>query len=130
MYFRLLDLPTELIDLIVEHVFIDGCQLIRAVLPLSVTCKSLRTAVKPRLFANLTIESDGHYLSTVHTTHRLHNVKGPSLPHIVPCIMDSVNTLKFISWRRLPNTSYSTDTWKFPEDLNVTWAMPKLQTIM
>lgn len=129
MYFRLLDLPTELIDLIIGHVYIDGGQLMRAILPLSVTCKALRTAVKPRLFANLTIETDGYYLSTKSTFHRLQDVEALSLPDVMPHIMDSVHTLRFISWRRLPQASYKTEIWKFPGDTNMTGTMPRLQTI-
>lgn len=130
MHSQLLDLPTELIDLIIEHVYFDGCQLVRALLPLSVTCKALRAAAKPHLFASLTIESDGYYLNTERTPHRLRDGKALSLPHIIPNILDSVSTLSFVSWHRLLYSHYKTDTWKFPEDMAMIGAMSRLRTIM
>lgn len=130
MYFRLLNLPTELIDLIVEHVYLEGCQLIRAIIPLSLTCKALRAAAKPHLFTTLTIENNGHYLNTERAPRWLHDDKAQSLMNIMPHIIESVSTLKFVSWRRRAHASYNTDTWKFLEDLNMSGAMPRLRTIV
>lgn len=130
MCFRLLDLPTELIDLVVEHVYLEGCGLIRAIIPLSLACKTLRAAAKSHLFATLTIENNGHYLNTERAPRWLHDDKALSLIHIMPHIIQSVGTLRFVSWRRRAHASYNTDTWKFLEDLNMSTAMPRLRTIV
>lgn len=53
----LLELPAELINFIVEIVYIDGCRFARAILPLCSTCKELRRAANPFLFHTLTIET-------------------------------------------------------------------------
>lgn len=130
MHFPLLDLPSELIDLIVEHVYLDACQLKSAILPLSVTCKALRTAVKPHLFATLTIECDGYYLNTERSPRWCCDGRALSLPRVIPGIMGSINTLRFVPWHRMPHGNYNTETWKFPEDMCMDWALSRLRTIM
>lgn len=130
MHFRLLDLPVELIDLIVEHVYLDGGQLIRAINSLSQTCKALRSAAKPLLFASLTIETNTYYLNTDRAPRWLNDGKALSLVHVLPHIRDSIGLLKFESWRRRDHATYVTDAWKFPEDFNMCGTMPRLRTIV
>jgi hypothetical protein len=130
MPFRLSDLPTELIDLIVEYVFFEGCQLVRAIIPLSLTCKILRSAAKPLLFAALTIETNIYYLNTDRAPRWVNDDKAPSLIQVLPHIRDSIDLLKFISWRRRTHAAYVTDAWKFTEDFNLSGIMPRLRTVV
>lgn len=130
MPFRLLDLPTELIDLIVEYVYLDGCRLVRAINALSLTCKALRAAAKPLLFATVTIETNAYYLNTDRAPRWVNDDKAFSLAQVLPYIRDSIGSLKFVSWRRRTHATYVTDSWKFPEDLNMSGTMLRLRTIV
>lgn len=130
MPFRILDLPAELIDLIVEHVYLEGGQLLRAIDSLSQTCKALRSAAKPLLFATLTIETNTYYLNTDRTPRWPNEGKALSLVHVMPHIRDSIGLIKFVSWRGRTDASYVTDTWKFPEDVNMSGSMQRLRTVV
>lgn len=126
MPFQLLDLPSELIDLIVEHVYLSGC---RAIDSISLTCKALRLAAKPFVFAALTVETNTYYLNTDRAPRWQDDGKALSLLHILPHIGDSIGLLKFVSWRRRTHNTYTTNAWKFPEDL-IPDFMPRLRTIV
>lgn len=130
MPFRILDLPTELIDSIVEHIYIDGSELPQAIIPTSLTCKALRRATKPRLFATLTIETQGYYLNNKHTSSGRHHDQSSTLIQVLPSIAAFVTTLRFVSWHRRHDVPHDTKTWKFPENINMLGAMSRLRAIM
>lgn len=58
----LLDLPDELLDLIILHVYADNGSFVRDLLPTSRTCHRLRKATAPILFHSLSIRATRRYV--------------------------------------------------------------------
>lgn len=59
---ELLDLPDELLDLVVQSLYIDGGQFIRDIIPCSLTCRRLRKAAAPILFYTVSIRVTWRYV--------------------------------------------------------------------
>lgn len=128
---HLLELPAEILAHIIETVYRDGCQLARAILPLSLTCKALRHVAEPLLFAKLTIETEGCYGSEAGLPRWLYNGRGGSSPtQLEPNVAKLVTKLDLVCWRRYSHDLYSIRSWAFPEDLLNTFdLMRKLRTV-
>lgn len=58
----LLDLPDELLDLILHHLYSDNGYFIRDVVPSSLTCRRLRKAAAPILFHTISIRVTWRYV--------------------------------------------------------------------
>lgn len=59
---ELLDLPDELLDLVLLQLYTDGGSFIRDVLPSSLTCRRLRKAAAPILFHTLSTRITWRYV--------------------------------------------------------------------
>lgn len=59
---QLLDLPDELLDLVVHRLYTDGGSFIRDIIPCSLACHRLRKAVAPILFHTVSIRVTWRYV--------------------------------------------------------------------
>lgn len=58
----LLDLPDELLDLVVNTVYADSGRFIRELIPVSLTCRRLHKAIAPKLFQTLHVRITNRYV--------------------------------------------------------------------
>lgn len=58
----LLDLPDELLDLIVDAIYADGGRFVRELIPISLTCHRLHRATAPKLFQTLHVRITNRYV--------------------------------------------------------------------
>jgi len=122
----LLDLPVEILRLILLIIYQDGNESVRSLKPLSLTCTAFREVVKPLLFHTKTAEFSDEY-ETGESCWVFRGRLGP-LPGMTSGLIEHIIALRMLVSSRLAKTACQTG--RNAEDLvNLVKRLDSLRTI-